>query len=79
MEDLGVGGTDVKESELEGVSWIDLAQVRDEWLLLWTRFGLHKMREISSLAVDLLTYQKDYSLKEVTDYRRFIIFYKCHK
>ena len=36
--------------------------------LLWTRFGLHKMPEISSLAVESLTYHMDYSVKEVTDY-----------
>ena len=47
--------------------------------LLWTRFGLYKMREISSLAAELLTYHMDYSLNEVTDYRRFEISYKCHK
>ena len=47
--------------------------------LLWTRFGLHKMLEISSLAVELLTYQEGLFSNEVTEYRRFKIFYKCHK
>ena len=40
-----------------GMDWIDLAQDRCRWGLLWMRhrtFGCHKMRRISWLAEDLL-------------------------
>jgi len=82
LEDLGVGGRLILNGseririERCGLKWRSLGKSGG---LLWTRFELHNMREISSLAVKSLTYHMDYSLKEVNDYGRFKIFYKCHK
>jgi hypothetical protein len=46
--------------------------------LLWTRFGLHKMLEISSLAVELLTYQEGPLLISNLMYKILIYLYIIH-